>query len=98
MSEAQDALRRQLEANRATFEAAGATEDVAAIDERLANLDAEFEEAEVEVEVTPSTEPDVGTGRYEDRTMAQLRALAESKGLAYSGLNKDDLIAVIRGA
>jgi hypothetical protein len=96
MSEEQDRLRRQLEANRATFEAAGFTEDVAAIDARLANLDAEFEE--VEAEVTPSTEPDVGTGRYEDRTMAQLRALADSKGLSSSGLNKDDLIAALREA
>jgi hypothetical protein len=98
MSEEQDRLRRQLEANRASFEAAGATDDVAAIDERLANLDAEFEDTEVEVEVAPSTEPDAGTGRYEDRTMAQLRLVAESKGLAHSGLNKDDLIAAIRGA
>jgi SAP domain len=94
MSEEQDRLRRQLETNRAAFEAAGATEDVAAIDERLGNLDAEF--PEVEEEVTPSTEPDFGTGNYEDRTVAQLRALAESKSLPTSG-TKDDLIAALRG-
>jgi hypothetical protein len=96
MSEEQDRLRRQLETNRAAFEAAGATEDVAAIDARLANLEAEFAEAAAAADVVPSTEPDFGTGNYEDRTVAQLRALAESKGLPTSG-TKDEIIATLRG-
>jgi hypothetical protein len=39
---------------------------------------------------------DFGTGSYEDRTNAQLAALAKSKGLATSG-SKEDLIARLRG-
>jgi hypothetical protein len=39
---------------------------------------------------------DTGTGPYEGRTLAQLRASAESKGLAVSG-SKDDLVARLRG-
>jgi anti-sigma-K factor RskA len=96
MSEEQERLRRQLETDRAMREAAGQNDEVKAIDERLANLDAEFKATAKAPEVAPSTEPDVGTGRYEDRTVPQLKALAESKGIASSGLNKDDLIAAIR--
>lgn len=39
---------------------------------------------------------DVGSGPYEGRTVAQLKALAASKGLTTSG-SKDDLIASLRG-
>jgi peptidoglycan hydrolase-like protein with peptidoglycan-binding domain len=54
---------------------------------------------------TPAEEIDVeamgegeesGTGPYEGRTVAQLRALAASKGLPQSG-TKDELIAALRG-
>lgn len=42
--------------------------------------------------------PETGTGAYEGRTVEQLRATARAKGLeGYSGLTKDELIALIRG-
>jgi hypothetical protein len=56
------------------------------------------DEAEVEpVEPVEATEgeDDTGTGNYEDRTVAQLRAVAKSKGLATSG-SKADLIERLR--
>jgi hypothetical protein len=84
-------LRRQLEANRASFELAGKAEDVAAIDERLAGLPAE-DVAVVEEEVE---EEDTGTGTYEERSLEQLRALARSKGVASSG-TKADIIERLR--
>jgi len=39
---------------------------------------------------------DVGTGPYEGRTLAQLRAAARNKGLAVSG-SKDELVERLRG-
>jgi hypothetical protein len=95
MSEEQDRLRLQLERNLANYKAAGLTDDAAAVEERLANLDTEFEAAAAAPEVVPSTAPDFGTGKYEERTVVQLRALAESKGLPTSG-SKDELIATLR--
>jgi hypothetical protein len=93
-------LRLQLERDLAMFEAAGMADQAKAVKARLKELPKE-EVAEVEelpkeeVAEVEEAELDTGTGRYEDRTVAQLKALAESKGLPTSG-TKDDLIATLR--
>jgi len=81
-------LRLQLERDLAMQEGIGRTEEAKAIKARLKDLPAPEAPAE-------SEESDTGTGKYEDRTVAQLKALAESKGLPTSG-TKDDLIATLR--
>lgn len=43
-----------------------------------------------------SESPEFGSGRYEDRTNDQLRALLTSKGFSSAG-NKDELVARLRG-
>lgn len=94
MSEETDRLRLQLERDLDRFEKAGMDDHVAKVQERLAELPEEDEEEEEE-EAEVEAEEDFGTGKYEDRTVAQLKALAESKGLPTSG-SKADLIDTLR--
>jgi hypothetical protein len=87
-------LRLQLNRDLAQWESAGVPERLEAIKARLAELPEEETESEVEAE---EVEGDTGTGRYEDRTVAQLKSLAESKGLPTSG-SKAELIEMLREA
>jgi hypothetical protein len=90
MAEVNQDLVQQLEQNRASFERAGA-----AFDEDVKLIDAKLAEARGGEAAAPADTEDFGTGRYEERTVAQLKALAESKGLPTSG-NKEDLIETLR--
>jgi phosphopantothenoylcysteine synthetase/decarboxylase len=85
--EEQERLRLQLNRDLAMWEAAGASDRAEAVKARLAELP--------EPEVAEDAEEDFGTGNYEDRTVAQLKALAASKALPTSG-SKADLIDTLR--
>jgi hypothetical protein len=82
-------LRLELERSIESARGAGQDEQVKAYEKRLKGLPADEVVEVVEEEV------DTGTGKYEDRTVAQLRAVAQSKGLPTSG-TKDELIETLR--
>jgi hypothetical protein len=86
-----DALRKQLVRDREYYK--NFPEQLAAVDARLAELG----EPAAGTEEQAGEPTDTGSGSYEDRTVAQLKATAEKKGIDVSGLTtKDDLIAAIR--
>lgn len=97
--DSQPSVTSSAEALAAADEMAGVPPAAAVVSVPADVLDMEARRAKAEeaVEEAPKAEAaeDFGTGNYEDRTVAQLRALAESKGLPTSG-TKEDLIERLR--